>query len=128
MPLGAGIGCPGTVGTAPSAGGGPDASNGEMRPTSAPPTRPAAGLELTGGCGGAVWSQPGCGRVCRSGLAFRSEKEWGKLAERSFQISLDRVSSFFLCNLFPCVNSAPRLFGEFSHTPRLPYCSYSPCR
>lgn len=52
----------------------------------------------------------------------------GKLAEHSFPRSLDRVSAFFFCNLFPCVNSAPPLFGELSNTPSLPYCSYSPCK
>lgn len=108
---------------------GPGPLEGRNAPTSAPPACPAAELELTGGCRGAVWSQPGRGWVCRLVLAFRSETGWGGGGVgRAFLSKILGQSSLFFCNLFPRVNSAPPLFGKFSHTPSPSYRSYSPCK
>lgn len=59
--------------------GGPDASNGEVRRTSAPrgAARPAAELVLQVVVEG-PWAPGGCGRVCLWGLAFPLETRWGK--------------------------------------------------
>lgn len=98
MPLGAGIGCRGLA-TASSGGGAPRTPVAKRTRLQRLPgaARPAAELVVTGGCGGAIWFHSGCGQVCRLVLALKWR--WGKSAERSFQKSLDRVSSLFFCNL-----------------------------
>lgn len=75
---GPGLGVPGPWGPLPPREG-PGPLQWQNAPTSAPPARPAAERELTGGCEKAVWSQPGCERGLPLGLGFQIGKGMGEV-------------------------------------------------